>query len=598
MSLQVWLPLTNGTLKQQGLKNISATIGGTVGLTDVGKLGKCATIGTAAGGITLPASAMTSFTECSVAFWINITSWNTDWDTIFQAGLGSTPWNNYIFGILRNQGNYLCFTVSNGSSTSSGSYASSNLTVGQWMHLAFTYGSGKCKIYINGVLDKEYSTSITPNFAGITHIAIGRSTNGSNYQSKCKLNDFRIYDHCLSPMEVKEIAKGLVLHYPLNRQGWGQENLGNTSATYSNRTNGQTISAGGWGGDTGTVTYYHSGGYNNYPYKVYHKTATGSGGIYYKTADDINIKANTTYTMSVYIKASRNFLGDPYSFNINRGSDNYYINFGQAMQFTTEWKRIVRTFTTDANAAGQYGEMSIIYDDTAADYYIYYSGFKIEEGSVATPWCPNSSDALATTMGLNSTTEYDCSGFCNNGTRTGTFTWTSDTPKYNVSQVFSGSQYIVEPNEISTTDSTIALWVKSALSANAHVLDARNSSEIGKQPIYQYTNGSIQTGGNNVYVTTNTGLLVANTWVHIALVQSGNSLLVYKNGVLFQTLSCTNSPIIKPTIGARLNFSNKYTGQLSDFRVYATALSADDVKSLYQNSAYIDSSGNVYGAVH
>lgn len=37
------------------------------------------------------------------------------------------------------------------------------------------------------------------------------------------MNDFRIYDTALSPREIKEIAKGLVLHYPLS--GFGGNNL-------------------------------------------------------------------------------------------------------------------------------------------------------------------------------------------------------------------------------------------------------------------------------------------------------------------------------------------------------------------------------------
>jgi len=43
------------------------------------------------------------------------------------------------------------------------------------------------------------------------------------------MNDIRIYDTALSPREVKEISKGLVLHYPLSMPGG--ENLLKNSLT-------------------------------------------------------------------------------------------------------------------------------------------------------------------------------------------------------------------------------------------------------------------------------------------------------------------------------------------------------------------------------
>ena len=70
-------------------------------------------------------------------------------------------------------------------------------------------------MYINGVLDKTMNTTIVPVLNSSQHLGIGSASNGAEKLSGY-LNDVRIYDHCLSTKEVKEISQGLVLHYKLN----------------------------------------------------------------------------------------------------------------------------------------------------------------------------------------------------------------------------------------------------------------------------------------------------------------------------------------------------------------------------------------------
>ena len=225
MSLQVWLPL-NGDLHNQGLSDLTVTNNGAI-INNNGKIGKCYQFGTTSSYMTLPKEAMTSFTtEASVCFWLKIISWNTSYATYFQAGLGSNSWVHYIFGLLRNSANSTCcFTISNGSSTSNASYLTPTLSLNTWYHIALTYKTGHCLIYINGQLYQDYTTSIIPNFANVTKITLGTSNVTSSYQTNCLMNDFRIYDHCLSKKEVEEISKGLILHYQFNRTGLEPSNL-------------------------------------------------------------------------------------------------------------------------------------------------------------------------------------------------------------------------------------------------------------------------------------------------------------------------------------------------------------------------------------
>ena len=155
MGLQVWLPL-NGNLENKGLADVSVTNDG-ASIGDDGKIGKCYNFGTAKSYLLIPKESMTSATEATVCFWLKILSWNASYATFFQAGKGSNPWNNYIFGFLRySTYSSCCFTISNGSTASNESYLTPNLELNTWYHIGLVYKSGHCLIYINGDLYHDY----------------------------------------------------------------------------------------------------------------------------------------------------------------------------------------------------------------------------------------------------------------------------------------------------------------------------------------------------------------------------------------------------------------------------------------------------------
>lgn len=585
MALQVWLPLNkSGADKNQGLGDSTITNFGAV-YESSGKLGGCYKC-TNSAGIHIeskPWMEMVPGNSFSVSMWIKGCSKNTrliachSWELIFRTNLLAI---------------YPGGTVSNGGCSIYQTFDSDT-----WYHIAFSYNgdTSKLSLYLNGEFKQEYITTYRSDSIN--------STITLPYGDIRYFNDFRIYDHCLSPKEVKEISKGLVLHYPLNdAYVEGTVNLGNTSSSYSDKTEGYEYTANSWGGDEGTVTYYKSGGYNNLPYKVYHKTASGSGGIYGATKRDISIVAGKTYTMSVWVKASRNFSAIHYSFNINgitSADNNHYITYGKNVPFTTEWTRLSRTFTATELDEGIYTELSIIYDNWDIDYYVYFSGFQIEEKDHATPYTPNT---------RNETAVYDCSGYQNNGTITGSLSCSADSPRYKTCVQTSSSGKIQKdaflPSAI--THYTISVWCKITdpnAAANLWTKHSNGSKGIIQGPdggwIYSYHGGGLIT--RTSFLTTSGTITQTypgfgqnykdGNWHMYTIVGNGNINTCYLDGVM--TGRSTISDFVSYNISGQLNIGFTEECLVSDYRCYATALSEEDIKELYNTSAYVLDNGTL-----
>lgn len=93
-------------------------------------------------------------------------------------------------------------------------YGDTELNINEWHHIGFTYDGTKIRIYVDGKVDKEVVyNNMKFSSQKIRIFSWSNAMFSSTYTGKKKINDVRIYDHCLSNIEVKELAKGKVCHY-------------------------------------------------------------------------------------------------------------------------------------------------------------------------------------------------------------------------------------------------------------------------------------------------------------------------------------------------------------------------------------------------
>lgn len=111
-----------------------------------------------------------------------------------------------------------------------------------------------------------------------------------------------------------------------------------------------------------------------------------------------NAKAGDWYTISVYVKADKQI--DTGTLLVTRalGNGNANTNDGfldnipmQDKPITTQWQQYAWSFKIN-NISLQRQNTRVEYDQDTGDNWIYWAGWKLEEGSVATPWTPAPED--------------------------------------------------------------------------------------------------------------------------------------------------------------------------------------------------------------
>ena len=478
---------------------------------------------------------------------------------------------------------YLSINTGNGSDRTFNTYCGNTLlTSGKWYHVGYTYDGKTVTLYVNGNVDGTF-TITDMKIVSDYIVLFAWSLNGTSgatifgdYKLNGRLNDVRLYNHCLSLKEVKNLAKGLMLHYKLSKSG---ANLLKNTATEKS-----------W---TYSGTSYSDSNYSQ-------ETITPASDSYYTMSFDAKSNRNSTSNFITYL----------YNNNSGRQCDSVkgYIDgqlvyTGSASDGTcpmptyTYYRHyvIVRHFNTNATALTKQNVFRIQNTGSTA-LTMHVKNAKIEVGDKSTPWIPNSSDTLYTQMGLNNNIESDNSGYNNNGTRINITTWNTDTARYLSSMVFNGDNGVIKlPFDPSSfwIDFTISVWIyKTSIGTKNYQtifggpsgfeLEARNNAETNPVVVlWNWGKGS--------------GAYEFNKWNHVVMTRTSSETKLYINGTQVATGTAGTIPSGDYFVGAWNTYNaQNFEGRMSDFRIYSTALSSEDVLELYHTCACIDKNDSIH----
>ncbi|MCX6789152.1 MAG: LamG domain-containing protein [Candidatus Gribaldobacteria bacterium] len=306
-----------------------------------------------------------------------------------------------------------------------------------------------------------------------------------------------------------------------------------------------------------------------------------------------------THTKSIYINGVLN-VSDTLSSGVVQSANTINPTIGLDWVGSTHWFngtiddiRIYNYARTPAQIAYDYNRGAPV------------AWWKMNDGQ-------NSSTTCDATTSVVRDSSYTClnGGVCNTGALSlggspaTSSAWSEG--KYGCGLTLDGvNDYVIVPNTASVKGlnaATISLWYKPVafVTDGAIYYESTLANGTTRFAIFQEPSGQIMAAmrdtnsGTPFVITVNSAVSLGN-WYHLVLTVDANTdaLLLYKNGVLIgrndtaKAGFTTDNPINPIAIGSYNYTSSKYiNGIIDDVRIYNYALTATQVKTLYnQNSA-------------
>ena len=454
----------------------------------------------------------------------------------------------------------------------------------KWYHIAVTYKNGDTYGYINGNYVGRYAGSkmntTTDNF-----YYIGAATYYEDFTVRGRINDFRIYDNALSKQEIKELSQGLAIHLTFNDTiGEGTTNL------YYNKIQGFK---GKW--ETLTETF------NGFP--VYRNTVTnpftGSndadnfGFCHTTTITHTQSQATHPYITLSFWKRLHEVTG------LSTMYGYVYVTYTDDTHVQLQWSNYNKpNWSNDPTSIGKWEKITAVAKlatgktiKNITHMYVYgrnctggkcdFACIQIEAKDHPTPYVAGERpyhivneagyDDPISVSNLDLSTDTNCGTYC------GVFN--SNRP----------TQIRMNSTLTGATDVSVACWIYPQSGSSAFTDNALYSVISGTDiNLYAY--------GRSTSWLYCSKCLTFNAWNHVVTTYSATERVVYVNGkkVGSDTISGTFDARASLDIGYGSTTTRAFNGRISDFRLYGTTLSENDVKNLYESKASVDKGNNVF----